>query len=130
MANQPFVPSSDVTISLPVAQGRILNWRNYIGSNLDTKAFFISMDDLKILGDILSDIESPMGVRAYLTRNENQENGLALVAVSSKNLDGTDAPNGRDIINAATGDSLICDFTTPCPTICDGGSPLNMPNAF
>ncbi len=125
MTQQEFKPSSNVTISLSEAQSRIQDWRNYIGPNLDTKAFFLSVDDLKTLGDVLNTIDNPIGVRAYLARNEQQENGLVLVAVSGTDLNNQTLPNGRDIVLANNGDSLICDFTTPCPTMCDAVSPLN-----
>jgi hypothetical protein len=109
---------SENTIDLDKAQQRIIRWREYIGDHCDTHAFFISKDDIKALHAEI-DANHGHGVRAYLARNEENQNCLLLVAVHPE----PEIINGTDII-AIHGVSQIYDLTSPCPNMCDYQSPL------
>ncbi|WP_157280254.1 hypothetical protein [Pedobacter borealis] len=73
-------------------------------------------------------------VRAYLAMGEpegGENNGIVhvLLLPVAGNKDktvppGTHSPKGSDLFTNEEGDSVIYDFTTPCPNICDTDSPL------
>lgn len=109
-------------VELRDAQQRIKRWQLYIGSNFETKAFFISLDDIKTLYDeILA--SNGIGVRAYLARTSEEQNEILLVGVQQSSY----SSQGKDIIEE-NGSSRIYDLTTPCPNMCDVESPLfNLP---
>jgi hypothetical protein len=108
------------TIDLNEAVGRIQNWRGYVGSEFKTKAFFIGLDDLQGLVEVLKE-NSGMGIRCYLGRTGAGQDDLILVGVKRDPL----FPNGKDIIEE-NGPGTIYDLTSPCPNMCDLSSPLNV----
>lgn len=107
---------------LSVVEGQNLcnNWRNMTDSDKGTeiselKGFLIPTDavaDLKANPDV-------EGIRVYLAFDgDNSE--VKLVVVGTK----ADATGEQiDIVGVAP-DTMIYDFTTPCPTSCDVNSPL------
>jgi hypothetical protein len=116
------------TIPLDVAEEGTDNWRDFYQfstKTLDTRQIFrgfhIPVADLKTLLEEAGDID---GVRAYfaleapfdpLTPEAEKDIHIYLVPVKD-NVDICQDPE--------TGESNVCDFTTPCPKICDTSSPL------
>lgn len=110
------------TITLEEAQQRIQLWRDFIGESVETKAFFISGDDIKALYTQISKNDG-FGVRAYLARNNSGENELLFVGTKSDAV-----VFNKDVI-VYNNESAIYDLTTPCPNMCDTSSPLfNLPD--
>lgn len=102
-------------IDLPNAELFTANWRALAKEELlpndnYVTAFHIPMVDF---GQILA--EGAVGIRAYLANTNNNEKKLLLVGVDAE---------GKDMIDYNEG-KFVYDFTTPCPAMCDQGSPLN-----
>jgi len=120
------------TIDLSVAEEGTENWRNFFQFSTKTaderrilRAFHIPKADLETLLSEAGDIDA---VRAYFALEKpydpltplpdyKVEENIHLYLVPVKdNIDICQDPD--------TGDSNVCDFTTPCPKICDTSSPL------
>lgn len=115
------------TIPLDVAEAGTENWRDFYQFSTKTadskqifRGFHIPVADLETLLKEAGDID---GVRAYfalqtpfdpLTPDVDKDIHIYLVPVKD-NIDICEDPNGN---------SNVCDFTTPCPKICDTSSPL------
>jgi len=121
------------TILLEEAQVRTSAWRECDNSKLPfgkiLRGFFIPKDDFIELATYANSHqgstdpeENVSGFRAYLGMGPNKDTGeieCKLMFVP------TMGPEQRDRIeHQSTGASLIYDFTTPCPSQCDEGSPL------
>lgn len=122
------------TIDLSIAEEGTESWRQYFQFSTKTadsrqifRGFHIPAADLRTLLDEAGDIDA---VRAYfaletpfspLTPDVEKDIHIYLVPVKD-NIDICQDPT--------TGESNVCDFTTPCPKICDTSSPLyNLPTS-
>ncbi|MBS1741723.1 MAG: hypothetical protein JST81_01705 [Bacteroidetes bacterium] len=103
-----------ISLTIDEAVTRIENWRSFIGSQFETHAFFIPIDDLLTLANEIKNNKGS-GVRAYLSRNED-ENELLVVGVKDLTILNE---GGTDMVNEG-----IYDLTMPCPTMCDKKSIL------
>ena len=109
---------SNNSVSLTTAQTAITNWYDYCGDKSlmsCVRAINIPLDSITpLLGTA-----GVSGIRAYIGLPDNSTMAgmhLYLVAVDS---------GGNDVIeNSSTKQSMIMDFTTPCPSTCDTSSPL------
>jgi hypothetical protein len=111
------------TITLEQGVDFTTNWRNYMeaqGGGDFIQAFYIPLDDIMNLSAITQQYQG-QGVRAYIgLEKANDPSTAKLVLVP------TSGPEpGADVLQTPeTGDSTIFDFTSPCPSACDVGSPL------
>ena len=70
-------------------------------------------------------------VRIYLAMNHKSDFKIYLTPVSGANLNISPAVAGKDVImngkynGLASDGDYVLDFTSPCPTTCPTGSPLN-----
>ena len=126
-ANDIPKPNEKNTISLKIAKDWTKRWRKMestYNSHQDCRAFNIPLLDLQ---EVIA--EGPTSVRAYI--------GVEKVIIEGENvyieklmIVGVDE-NGKDMISSKDGEILdpesgfIYDFSRPCPSLCDPGSPLN-----
>lgn len=131
-------PEPPIPLEEAIQQARY--WREYCkkllgGKNLPViKAFFIPLEDLLHVTELAKNDSKHdvAGLRLYF-RLENKDDDLsALKAMIVPVVYGTpdiaeapllDWPRLRQP-NTLAGDSLVFDFTKPCPTECDSYSPL------
>ena len=118
----------------------INNWQDFYTNKLSATnvqhGFYFPIEDLKDLSNLeLSDGTKPDGVRAYfaiqnITHPPDttivQEFKAILVPVFD--VDPIKNPGGNDIIQdlSTPPNSLIFDFTSPCPTMCAENNPLEI----
>jgi hypothetical protein len=123
-----------LTRTLHEAKTWTKTWQN--ANKNHAKAFLIPIEDLiacfnemdvKFTTDANGKIQAvsdgfEINIRAYLGTDDNtpSEDHLLLVGTTTKN--GTDYV---DKVVTPTGDSLVYDFTKPCPSHCDPNSDLN-----
>ena len=123
------------TITLQVAKKWAKKWRKQEGTynqHHECRAFTIPKIDLQ---EVLAE-DGVVNVRAYLgievftdpdTGAEVTEEKLMIVGVDKNNKDMISTKKGEDgslISDPEEGDDIY-DFSRPCPTYCDPGSPLN-----
>lgn len=110
-------------VELDDAINRIQRWRDYVGEEFETKAFFISLDDIIALYQEVK-TNNGTGIRAYLARKDSNQNELLLVGVKDASTNPESGiTDGEDILNVS-GVSAIYDLSTPCPNMCDFRSAL------
>lgn len=107
------------SVPLTTAQTDITNWKDYCINNEladRVKAINIPLDSLTPL----LNLAEVVSIRAYfgLPNSSTMENMCLFIV-------GVDA-DGKDIIVDNDNNSLIMDFTSPCPKFCDTTSPLNI----
>lgn len=129
------LPTPLNTVSIQTAVDATTNWRHYNESLPGTgdyvRAFFIPMQDLDGLNDVIQNNPGAIGVRVYLGKEDTltdqsavSANGLKLYIVAVEGT-GVTPDNGMDILMTPdTGASEIYDFTMPCPSTCDFNSLL------
>jgi hypothetical protein len=120
-------PNKRNTITLKVAKNWTKRWRKLeskYNSYNECRAFNIPLKDLQEAID-----EGAHSVRAYIGVQELTVEGAA-VHIEKLLIVGVDK-DGKDMISSSNGEDLdaeggeIFDFSEPCPTTCDDGSPLN-----
>lgn len=155
MGNKPNdvpTPNPENIISLEVAQNWGKRW-NQFSSNFNkerikkikdkgkytkVKAFFIPITDLiEAINEVNGTNYDPElgnkvdGIRAYIGVEETKPNEyvekLMIVGVKDKKdiLPGRTDNDANIKAMVEAGDGDIFDFSEPCPTLCDEGSPLN-----
>ncbi|MEH6304215.1 hypothetical protein RYH73_01110 [Olivibacter sp. CPCC 100613] len=125
------------TISLEKAKLQTKRWRELLeedfpGYKLKNKAAFIQAEDLIGLVELFKKEKDLIGVRAYfaLEREEQDDKTplhhvkLVLVPVKEGGKNGKDVIEEQDPLDVTKTQSVIYDFTMPCPDCCDVTSPL------
>jgi|GEM_PF-1787775 len=123
------------TIPVEEAVARTGMWCDYnmelynsVGQSGDfARAFFVGRDDIQALHDMFRADSNLIGCRMYLGMQPVLEGGngyvwsLCMVAVEQSSR----YANGIDIVRAPdSGESLVFDFSKPCPNSCDLQSEL------
>ena len=117
------------TVPLNVAEAGTDNWRQFYKFSTRTadstqifRGFHIPVADLRTLLEEAGDIDA---VRAYFAL-ENPYNPLVPGPAQANDIHIYLVPvkDNVDICEDPEGNSNVCDFTTPCPKICDTSSPL------
>lgn len=123
------------TIPVTDAIDRTQNWCDYnvqINTQFNSpgndyiRAFFVQKEDVIALAELLKTNTDMKGCRFYLGMTATFINNDALNPASSLDLlmvtvmDDQNHPNGMDLVfSPNTGESLVYDFTNPCPSTCD-----------
>lgn len=121
------VSNLPTTVPVEVAKSGTENWRQFYteitGCPNDQifRGFHIPVADLKALlteaGDRIN------GVRAYFAL-ENPYNPDEPTAPNEVHIFLVPVEDNVDLVEDQLGKSNVCDFTTPCPKICDAASVL------
>lgn len=123
------------TIPVTDAIDRTQNWCDYnvqINEKYNSpgndyiRAFFVQKEDVIALAELLKTNTDMKGCRFYLGMTATFINNDALNPASSLDLlmvtvmDDQIHPNGMDVVfSPNTGESLVYDFSRPCPSTCD-----------
>lgn len=118
--------NSSVTVPVAEAAEGTSYWREYYALRTATedaskifRGFLIPLDDLKSLL-ATADIT---GVRAYLAL-KNQPTPEEIVEPNDVHIYLVPVRDNVDLCESPTGKSNVCNFTSPCPNVCDLDSPL------
>jgi hypothetical protein len=120
--NDPLFP----TVPVQTAENGTDYWRNFYQffTQVDNKnifrGFHIPVADLTTL---LSEAGEIDGVRAYFAL-ENPFDPTTPDAPNDIHVYLVPVKDNIDIVEDREGNSFVCDFTTPCPKICDTSSVL------
>ncbi len=103
----------------------IENWRKTVGNFPDIpQAYFLHKGDLLFLiNELLNIDDKALGIRCYISRNEETNHNHLLMVGVVEDEDKIKYPNGRDVYFEGT-PSKIYDLTRPCPNMCDEHSKL------